>query len=380
MPHYWLSSVPANGSKDSSFQSLRTSLSEVAEISALELPEFKIGTLDTLVVLSDDLIKYDQAFEATVVKMIDNLKALLRGDSVQLEEALTVNEKPVDHFLKGFQWNSMKYRSDKPLKEIAELINQESSSLDSAMKSKMTQYNSVKGALTNIERKQTGNLAVRGLTDIVQREHCVLDSEYLQTLFVAVPKNLYKEWDAKYETLTEMVVPRSSTKIAEDNDYGLFGVNVFQRVVNDFSLKCREEKFIVREFEYNEAQLEDDRKEYEETEASEREQWKSLLQWCKTSFGEVFSAWIHIKILRVFVESVLRYGLPLDYSAAMIKPKAKGDTKIRDLLLKKYASLGGSLGQEDGNDHLDEYQSLVDKDYTPFVLFTIPWTVFDKEK
>ncbi|ORX89653.1 ATPase V1 complex subunit C [Basidiobolus meristosporus CBS 931.73] len=380
MPQYWLVSVPANGSKDSSFQSLRTSINEVAEASSLELPEFKIGTLDTLVVLSDDLVKYDQAFEATVVKMVDNLKALLRGDAAQLEEALTVNEKPVDHFLKSFQWNSMKYRSDKPLKEIAELINQEGSSLDSSMKAKMSQYNSVKSSLTNIERKQTGNLAVRGLADIVKKEHCVLDSEYLQTLFVAVPKNLYKDWEAKYETLTEMVVPRSSSKIAEDNDYGLFAVSVFQRVVNDFSLKCREEKFIVREFEYNEEQLEEDKREYEETEASEREQWKSLLQWCKTSFGEVFAAWIHIKILRVFVESVLRYGLPLDYSAAMIKPKAKGGSKIRDLLVKKYASLGGSFGQEDHSDHLDEYQGLIDKDYTPFVLFNIPWTVFDKEK
>ncbi|ORY05996.1 ATPase, V1 complex, subunit C [Basidiobolus meristosporus CBS 931.73] len=380
MPQYWLVSVPANGSKDSSFQSLRTSINEVAEASALELPEFKIGTLDTLVILSDDLVKYDQAFESTVVKMVDNLKALLRGDLAQLEEALTVNEKPVDHFLKSFQWNSMKYRSDKALKEIAELINQEGSSLDSSMKAKMSQYNSVKSSLTNIERKQTGNLAVRGLADIVKKENCVLDSEYLQTLFVAVPKNLYKEWEAKYETLTEMVVPRSSSKIAEDNDYGLFSVSVFKRVVNDFSLKCREEKFIVREFEYNEEQLEEDKREYEETEASEREQWKSLLQWCKTSFGEVFSAWIHIKVLRVFVESVLRYGLPLDYSSAMIKPKAKGDSKIRDLLIKRYASLGGSFGQEDHNDHMDEYQGLIDKDYTPFVLFNIPWTVFDKEK
>ncbi|ORX82623.1 ATPase, V1 complex, subunit C [Basidiobolus meristosporus CBS 931.73] len=380
MPQYWLISVPANGNKDSSFQSLRSSVSEMAEANALELPEFKIGTLDTLVVLSDELIKYDQAFEATVVKMVDNLKALLRGDLAQLEEALTVNEKPVDHFLKSFQWNSMKYRADKPLKEIAELINQEGSSIDSSMKAKMSQYNGVKSTLTNIERKQTGNLAVRGLADIVQREHCVLNSEYLQTLFVAVPKNLYKEWDAKYETLSEMVVPRSSVKIAEDGDYGLFSVNVFQRVANEFSLKCREEKFIVREFEYNEEQLEEDKKEYEETEASEREQWKALLQWCKTSFGEVFSSWIHIKVLRVYVESVLRYGLPLDYTTAMIKPKSKGESKIRDLLLKKYASLGGSLGQDDKNDQLDEYQGLVDREYTPFVLFNIPWTVFDKEK
>ena len=31
-----------------------------------------------------------------------------------------------------------------------------------------------------------------------------------------------------------------------------------------------------------------------------------LVRWLKVNFGEAFIAWIHIKALRVFVESVLR--------------------------------------------------------------------------
>jgi hypothetical protein len=33
-----------------------------------------------------------------------------------------------------------------------------------------------------------------------------------------------------------------------------------------------------------------------------------LIRYCRTNFAEAFVAWIHLKAIRVFVESVLRYG------------------------------------------------------------------------
>lgn len=35
-----------------------------------------------------------------------------------------------------------------------------------------------------------------------------------------------------------------------------------------------------------------------------------IRQWCRSHFGEIFSGWMHIKIVRAFAESVLRYGVP----------------------------------------------------------------------
>lgn len=55
---------------------------------------------------------------------------------------------------------------------------------------------------------------------------------------------LYKQWNAKYETLTSMIVPRSSVKVAEDDEFGLFTVTLFQRVVDDFTHKAREERYL----------------------------------------------------------------------------------------------------------------------------------------
>src|SRR6185369_6499283 len=52
----------------------------------------QIGTLDNLVMVSDELVKYDQSFESTAMKIVDILRNLLKGDIDQVEANLTVND------------------------------------------------------------------------------------------------------------------------------------------------------------------------------------------------------------------------------------------------------------------------------------------------
>ncbi|CAH1760961.1 6054_t:CDS:10 [Entrophospora sp. SA101] len=371
---YWFISVPAEGNKSVVFQNLKSKLTSVefAEVYQFIIPEFKIGTLDNLVVISDEFVKYDQSFESVTMKIVDILRSLLKGDTDQIEANLIVNDKSIDQYLTTFQWNTMKFRADKSLSAIAEKLNEVMTTIENLMKAKSAHYNQIKGNLQVLERKQTGNFAVRDLAGFVKKEHFVLDSEYLETLLVAVPKNLYKEWHSKYETITQMIVPRSSQKIAEDNEYGLFTITLFKRVSEEFANKCREEKFIVRDFKYNEDEMANHRKEFEEVGATEKELWTSLLRLATTNFGEVFASWIHLKVLRVYVESVLRYGLPPDFMSAIIKPKSKMEKKIREILNTQYGKYGGALGNESSKvENIEEFHNLVDKDYYPYVFTMI---------
>lgn len=52
-----------------------------------------------------------------------------------------------------------------------------------------------------------------------------------------------------------MIVPRSTSLITQDQDYALFNVTLFKKVVDEFKLHAREKKFVVREFTYNEEEL-----------------------------------------------------------------------------------------------------------------------------
>ncbi|KAJ3262918.1 Vacuolar ATP synthase subunit C [Chytriomyces hyalinus] len=386
---YWVLSAPPNPTKQDTVAKLREKIAsksaDLAEVLPFNLPDFKVGTLDTLVVLSDDLVKSDATFESVAVKIGDNLRALLNNDVDQWRNNLSVSDKSIDQFLKAFQWNTMKYRTDKSLRELTDLITQEINSIDTLMKTKMQSYSTVKTSLAGMQRKQTGNLSVRSVNDVVKKEYFVLDSEYLITVLVAVPKSLEKDWLNSYESLTQMVVPRSAQRIAEDDEYSLFAVTLFQRVVDEFTQKARENKFIVRDFKWNEQQMAMEKKALAEAGAAEKEQWTTLLRLCKTNFGEVFSCWIHIKILRVYVESILRYGLPPDFQTMMIKLKPKqNEKKLRDAINLHYSKLGGAANASTSaaDEALEENIQMLlgDKDYCPAVLFAINAFWMDSNK
>lgn len=384
-------SAPADPTKNDTVVKLKDKISnknsqsgnDLADVYQFSLPEFKVGTLDALVVLSDELVKADAAFEAITTKIADSLRGLLNNDLDQWRSNLTVADKSIDNYLKSFQWNSMKYRTDKSLKELLETLTHEINSIDTLMKTKIQNYTTIKTQLTGMQRKQTGNLAVRSLYDVVKKEYFVLDSEYLTTVLVAVPKNSEKDWYSNYESITQMVVPRSTQAIAEDEEYILFTVTLFQRVLEDYTHKAREHKFIVRDFKWNEEQMALEKKALAEAGASEKELWSTLLRLCKTNFGESFSCWMHAKCVRVYVESVLRYGLPPDFQPMIVKTKPRqSEKKVRDIINAHYARLGGAANGPKGGSNHDEVleenlQTLLgDKDYCPAVMFSITpfWT------
>ena len=63
----------------------------------------------------------------------------------------------------------------------------------------------------------------------------------------------------------------------------------------------------MRDFTYNEEELAAGNNEYFKLASEKKKQVGPLVRWLKVNFGETFTAWIHIKALRVFVESVLRW-------------------------------------------------------------------------
>ena len=55
---------------------------------------------------------------------------------------------------------------------------------------------------------------------------------------------------------------------------------------------------------------------------------------------QAFSAWIHICAIRLFTESILRYGLPPKFLGCLLKPNPKNTAKLRKLLGSMFGSNG----------------------------------------
>ena len=147
----------------------------------------------------------------------------------------------------------------------------------------------------------------------------IQDSEYIETHLIVVPKNAKKDFIKSYETLAPMVVPRSSTQVAEDEEFVLFAVSSFKKHSAEFLQKCREQKWTPRQYKHVQGGKEEEQRELDKVTNEERKVCGEALRIARTGWSEAVMAWIHVLTLRVFVEAVLRYGLPLEYVTALIK-------------------------------------------------------------
>ncbi|XP_074099705.1 V-type proton ATPase subunit Vha44 [Cotesia typhae] len=386
MTEYWLISAPGDKTCQQTWETMNNLTSKQHSLSAnykFHIPDLKVGTLDQLVGLSDDLGKLDTFVEQVTRKVAVYLGEVLEDQRDKLHENLMANNSDLPTYITRFQWDMAKYPIKQSLRNIADIIGKQVGQIDADLKTKSTTYNNLKGSLQNLEKKQTGSLLTRNLADLVKKEHFILDSEYLSTLLVIVPKSSFHEWHAIYEKLTDMIVPRSTQLITQDAEYGLFTVTLFKKVIEEFKLHGREKKFIVRDFTYNEEELAAGKNEITKLVTDKKKQFGPLVRWLKVNFSECFCAWIHVKALRVFVESVLRYGLPVNFQAILLHPNKKTTKRLRDVLNQLYAHLDSSAasgGHSANQDSVDiPGLGFGQNEYYPYVYYKINIDMVDSK-
>ncbi|KAI3947143.1 hypothetical protein MKW92_022161 [Papaver armeniacum] len=368
---YWVVSLPVQSSSSTLWSRLQESISKNSFDTPLyrfNTPDLRVGTLDSLLSLSDDLTKSNNFVEGVSHKIRRQIEELERVSGVE-SSGLTVNGVPVDSYLTRFAWDEAKYPTMSPLREIVDGIHVQVAKIEDDLKVRVAEYSNVRSQLNVINRKQSGSLAVRDLSNLVKPEDIVI-SEHLVTLLAVVPKYSQKEWEASYETMTTYVVPRSSKKLHEDNEYALFTVTLFARVADNFKTSAREKGYQIRDFEYSPEAQESRKSELERLVQDQESLRSSLLQWCYTSYGEVFSSWMHFCAVRTFAESILRYGLPPNFLAAVLAPSMKSEKKVRSILEGLCDSRNSGYWKSE-----DESGAMAglggDADTHPYVSFTI---------
>lgn len=375
---YWLVSAPGQKTPQNTFERLNQATKggseKMSENYKFSIPDLKVGTLDVLVALSDDLGKIDVYTESIVRKVASTLEDVLEVSAKgNLTENLKIGgEHTPQSYMQKFSWDLAKYPVKQSLRAIADIISKDVTHIEMELKTRFNAYNNLKGNLQQLARKTTGSLLTRNLGDVMKKEDFVLDSEYLITLVVIVPKSCGEDWHKKYESLTEKVVPRSTKCVHEDGENMIMTVTLFRLVVDEYKNKCRENKFIVREFQWSDEEIQAGRNELDKLNADKKKQFGPLVKWLKINFGESFVAWMHIKALRVFVESVLRYGLPVNFQGMLLRPVKRGSKRLRDQLNQLYGHLDSTALAGSKVNNMDiPGLNLTGSDYYPYVFYKI---------
>lgn len=366
----WVVSAPNEGGR-SAYTSMKESLQNklgICEAYLVQFPEFRVGTLDSLIAVADAILRDEKALESTVERVLRQYRDLVDSPSaIPLVDGVHILEYVTD-----FEWDEAKFASSDPLSDIRKSIMDQVLRLEDDMKIRLNDYTSTRQALTSIERRSQGNLMTRALSTIIE-EHHVVSSEHITTVFIVFPGYLQSEFLACYEKLADLVVPRSASKITSDAEYVLFGVNVFRKSVEQFKSACREKRYTARDFTFDPTAKSRSAEEEERLKDEAEEQQITFTKWADTAFAETFIAMVHLKVLRAFAESVLRYGLPVNFDVALLVPKSKADTRLRAALNEMFGHLGGSWAAAAESEEVTNIPGIVgDKDFYPYVYFELP--------
>lgn len=371
-PEYWLISIPNGGphgagSSQETWATLKQNVAsqtnDLAELFHFDVPKLRIGTLDKLMASSDQLAKVDSAIEGTFRKIERTF------DEVNVNnEQLTVDGEPVLLYLQQFRWSSAKYPSQRPIDDLHKMLAQNAHKVEEELKEATNVFQEKKQLLNALQRKKGGNLMVADLNDVftpaVMQDTPFVDSEYLTTVPIVVAKNINSEFLSSYEHMANKsvgfgpadnreaitgspVVPRSAHKVMEDKEgYSLYVIVVLRAFLTEVKNAAQAQRFMVREFDFDNDTAASTQDQLVKVEIDYNQARNQLLRFCKTHYGEAIIAWVHTKAVRLFVESVLRYGLPDDFLAVLLKPRRRSqDKKVRDKLFRLYSSLdsGGML-------------------------------------
>jgi V-type H+-transporting ATPase subunit C len=412
-------------------------LFSLIEMFKFEVPSLTVGTLDTLMTLSDEMGKTDQIVESIVRKIEKTAHELSdRSNKVighnsnshttssnnPMDMALTVGGVPATRYIQQFAWDSAKYPSRRPLKELVTLIAGGVSAFDEELKQLMVSYTEKTTSLMEAKRRKGGNLLAADLNEVltpdIMSNITVTDTEYLKTIFIAIPKSgkeifestIYKlgndlvgyggpDWTSDPTKLGEPiaygtnvdrhkfrgspVVPGSLQKVHMDDDSILYTITIlkgqyeagyyendeFQQgtkinFVDEFTRLCKEKRYVVREnFTWDPTYGTKGSMILEQLQVEVDGMKLALSRWCKNHFGDSFVAWMHIKVIRVFVESVLRYGLPVDFTAVLYKVLPNKDEDLIKALDKYLGNSSNSVmddkdKEEDGGEEFHEFVML----------------------
>ena len=326
--------------------------------------------LDTLFKINDDLIRDEQEIEAFLKSLEKQLSDLTTNPlQIKFRGALLDPKKAITEF----QWDEGKYPNrSKTIADIMHKINEKYTETRKTIKSKTDDYNNSVNELKLKKKSQYEALSLmkQDYRDLVSKSKMEMKTtDYLCTMLCFVPTGNEKTFESKYMSLADgYVVPYSALRIdrGEDEKMQLYRVIVMKHKKDDFRNQCQGQLRITCK-EYNEEELLSkpvEEKEIEKLNNESVQKKHDLERHAESGYSEVFYALLHLKYLRLYVESCLKYTSGDYYSVMVYVPRDK-EHKLVSIMIKTFNDTK-EQGWYGTKEELKETE-----DFYPFILIKI---------
>eukprot|EP01054_Gregarina_sp_Poly1_P005900 Gregarina_sp_Poly_1__5899@NODE_3106_length_1381_cov_275_700913_g397_i1_p1_GENE_NODE_3106_length_1381_cov_275_700913_g397_i1NODE_3106_length_1381_cov_275_700913_g397_i1_p1_ORF_typecomplete_len359_score61_70VATPase_C/PF03223_15/1_6e83Hkinase_dim/PF02895_14/0_062GSK3_bind/PF05350_12/0_15GSK3_bind/PF05350_12/4_7e03_NODE_3106_length_1381_cov_275_700913_g397_i12101286 len=345
----------------------------------------KYGRLDDLMRLVDDLVKHD-SFVEQACRRLERL-GLEIDPSAEFKILWQRNTLSVDQYLSRFIWDEAKYPRSRLLKQNVDLLVANVAKLDEEVRVKASVFQELRNSSATNQKADSIGFATKDLIDVLTPDVCseqdFLETTHLTTAVAIVPKQEEANFVKAYWKWNPFVVPSSHKKYqVQDKDGAtVWSFVCFKSKFDAVRTTAKEHRVTVREFKFSATAHKTKDEERGKLEAERTKQESVLSRICLAAFSECFVAWVHLKAMRLFVEAVLRYGVPPKFAAFIVRlpPKAKESRMRRELeeIFATKSMLGKSYFgvRDEGTGVADD-----DQDFFPYVsLSLVPFLMFTQK-
>ena len=330
-----------------------------SSVEAITIPHFKFRNLDVLLESVEVIIRKGPLMESTMRKMTMTHSDVTGQTGKQPQEAF--DGPSFSKVFSKFTWNENKYDLREPIIGIVHSILQRVEELEEAFQCKLAEYSEHAKKLDLERKKFTTNTAAIPMSYLIaehaRKGQLPMYTDFLVTLFIVVPAKHRKEWFSLYERLIDshFVLPQSSYVIFEDDSNVIVSVMLFKKGVGDFRKSCIGHKWIVRD-PSNEESCEDESLEsLQNRDESARSELVRLLHTSICDYGEAYA---HLRVIECFIESVLKYGLPADFSTFIVESSKEGYERLGMFILKTVRDSCSDIPVAYGTEPEDSFVSI----------------------
>lgn len=328
---------------------------------------------------------------------------------------LRVHDKSANAYLAKWSWDYARYQHQgRKLSDLISQITSQTAYADEEMKKLIGTHSEKLSNLSTWQRKKTINLGTSDFEDFLTPKALsgveVVDNDHLITLMVSMMKDLEADFLANYSNSdgwakdiasygpTEdkdsvkgsPVVPKSAVKVFDNQDQVLYAITVLKGhtkpgtmdlngnytagvlvdYVEPLKVAFREKRCTVRPLVFDASKATGVEANIDKANAEVEKSVNVISRWCSAHFGEIFSAFVHLRVISAYVESVMRYGVPANFVVMFMKPDGKRIKQAQMGLTTQVLKVQPALVRED--DEFDDAEEEDNSDDTPYVCAKIP--------
>jgi len=343
------------------------------------------GSFDNLMRLTDDLAKFDSQLDTIIHRLERQQIDLVPKPDFQI---LSHNQKmPFDAYFRNWKWDEAKFPRSRTISDTFNYIVSLNSKLDEECRTKLAALNEMKSQHATLSKKDGQLLTNRELVDVLTPETVKMTgdspdddfiyTEHFTTVVVILPRGAEAEFLKEYMNFAPgaedlpMIVPMSAKpfpNLTDKEGNMLYRVVMFKAAAEAFKKTCRERRYIVRDFEFDAAAYKTLCKQRAEISDQVTRQHHFTSKLLAAAWSDAVVGMMHIKAMRIFVESVLRFGMPPKFASFVVKPKASSQMAARRALTDILGWATSSYSAADGVDDGEEYFPYVSFTFCPFTV------------